>query len=594
MNSSYQSQAGLTRPVDPRGSSPSQRSLLLVYHGVAPQQHSTFVEVPEGSEITFGRSRKSTVHIDVEGVSRNHCILRRQGERYQVEDLKSRNGTRVNGELIHHITPLQSGDEISIGPMRAVLSISRTSVSKRRLGNTALLDERLLAECDRGKRYSRPFSLVMLEIGGDPKLVDQALEHISGQLRPMDTMCEYAPTTFALVVPEATKTAAQSLARRLAEVLEKDCSSNLESLRCGLATFPKNGTNGDKLLAEAQAALQRSIREGAAITEPPEQRRENSVIVSDPQMARVFELVKKVAPSEISVLILGETGAGKEIIANSIHKSSKRSDKPYVRLNCASIPETLLESELFGHEKGAFTGALATKIGYFEAADKGTIFLDEIGEVSANVQAKLLRVLENRCIVRVGGICEIEVDVRILYATNRDLESEVVAGRFREDLFYRIGAFSILVPSLRDRPKDILPLCEYFLEQSATKNYQTTPLLSEPAKSQLQGYSWPGNVRQLRNAMERAVVLAKEGLVEVSDLPDRVRVIEDSSSLIIDGEIDLRDQLAVVEKASIVAALEASKGNQTKAAKQLGMSRRAFIYKMEKHGLKDAPLSAQS
>ncbi len=583
-----QTQAGLTRPVEDNYS-PNVRSLLLVYHNSSRSQHSTFVHVPDGSEITFGRSRKSTIHIDVDGVSRNHCVLRRRGSRYWIEDLKSRNGTRVNGELVEEPTALQNGDEISVGPYVALLSVSRTSVSKRRLGGTSLLDERLRAECDRGQRYSRSFALLMLAISGDATSVDEALERVSGQLRPMDTLCEYAPDVFALVIPEASHAAATSLAHRLTKTALTSFSSKPGLVQIGMATFPQNGTNSDKLLAEARSALRAAKAGTSPIADPPEELRTDTVVVVDPQMLRVFELIKKVAPSEISVLILGETGAGKEIIASSIHKQSKRSDKPYVRLNCASIPESLLESELFGHEKGAFTGALAQKKGYFEAANTGTIFLDEIGEVSANVQAKLLRVLENQCIIRVGGTNEINVDVRVLYATNRDLESEIREGRFREDLYYRISAFSLLVPALRDRPQDIIPLCEHFLRLSAKQNKQSPPVLSDDTKQRLESYDWPGNVRQLRNAMERAVVLATEGTVEISDLPDRVQVASNSPTLIVDSGSGLRDQLAIVEKTSIVNALESTNGNQTKAAKQIGMSRRSFIYKMEKYGLKDPP-----
>ncbi len=516
-------------------------------------------------------------------------MLRRHGERYQLEDLNSRNGTRVNGRLVEEETTLNSGDEIAVGPFRALLSISRTAVSRRRLGSTALLDERLLAECDRSKRYSRRFALLMLRIEANPDEIDEALAYLATQLRPMDTLCEYAPDLFALVIPEASQRSATTLAQRLVSSIQRRFPTLTKGLQIGLAVYPDNGTNADKLLSNARAALQSAIASEKEITGPPEEHSGTDIVVVDPQAIRVFELIDKIAPSEISVLILGETGVGKEVIASAIHRKSNRTNNPYIRLNCASIPESLLESELFGHEKGAFTGALSMKKGYFEAADKGTIFLDEIGEITSNVQAKLLRVLESRTIVRVGGTKEINVNVRVLYATNRNLEVEIKENRFREDLYYRISGFTVLIPALRDRPLDIIPLCEHFLTESAKLNRSPTPVLSEQARSKLQSYDWPGNIRQLRNAMERAVVLASDGIVEIADLPDRVRTTVDSSALIVDGTGDLRDQLATVEKATIVTALEATGGNQTRAAKHIGMSRRAFIYKMEKYGLKKPP-----
>jgi len=315
------------------------------------------------------------------------------------------------------------------------------------------------------------------------------------------------------------------------------------------------------------------------------------VVVGDSQMARVYELVRKVADHPITVLVVGETGTGKEVIASAIHAASRRCDGPLVRLNCASIPETLLESELFVHEKGAFTGADRKKLGYFEAAHGGTLFLDEIGEMTPALQAKLLRVLEQRRITRVGGTDEIEVDVRVICATHRDLEAESRAGAFRADLFFRISAFTIFVPALRDRPAEIDLLAQHFLRQCAEKTRQRIPALSPAAAAALRRHAWPGNVRELRNAIERAMVLHSAGVIGVEDLPDSIRegraaMPAAAPPLTLGG---MRDQIADMERATIAAVLEACGGSQTEAAKQLGISRRTLIYRMEKHGLKPPP-----
>tara|TARA_R110002096_G_scaffold143328_5_gene299395 strand:- start:43058 stop:44389 length:1332 start_codon:yes stop_codon:yes gene_type:complete len=437
----------------------------------------------------------------------------------------------------------------------------------------------------------------MIRFSGDASRIDAVIERLAGRMRPMDTLCEYSPNELAVIAPEVDESGARLLADRLTREARGVLGDSPEAVRIGMSLSPANGTSPDELIGEARAALRAANVQQLAVSTPPLHSNNPQVIAIDPQMKRLFALVQKVAVSNITVLVLGETGAGKEIVAGSIHEQSPRAGKACLRLNCASIPESLLESELFGHEKGAFTGAEKQKIGFFEAAKGGTVFLDEIGEMSLNVQAKLLRVLENRTITRVGGTSEIDVDVRIVCATNRNLDLEVKEGRFREDLYYRVSAFSLIVPALRDRPGDILPLCEHFVRANHASlrgkvDRTAIPVLTVEAQECLQRHEWPGNVRQLRNAMERALVLASNGVIEIGDLPDRVReanAATGQSPVIIDSSLDVRDQLADVEKLTIEAALEAVGGNQTKAAKRIGISRRALIYKMEKYGLKKPP-----
>jgi len=358
----------------------------------------------------------------------------------------------------------------------------------------------------------------------------------------------------------------------------------------------RNGTrvNGAKIDRPARIGLGATIVVGPALVvvrraERVEVEPDDAPISYDPAMRQVHEMIDKVAPTAMTVLILGETGVGKELVAEALHARSERGAGPLVRLNCASLPETLLESELFGHEKGAFTGADRRKVGFFEAAEGGTLFLDEIGEMPVSLQPKLLRALEHRTVIRVGGTSEVPVDVRLIAATHRDLEAEIRAGKFREDLFFRISSFTLRVPPLRERPADILPLAAHFAAVFAAALEQPPPTLTAGARALLQGHAWPGNVRELRNAIERAVVMQSNAVIEPEHLPERVREAAPARPVVATDSLDVREQLADVERAAIVAALEATGNNQTRAAERLGLSRRALIYKLEKYGLKPAP-----
>ena len=579
-----------------------ERTQLVVYFDADVADSSgdgsrtRIVEVPDGSEVTFGRSRATTVQIDSEKVSRTHARIARRGTTITVEDLDSRNGTRVNGNRIHGATLVRSGDQIDLGPATVVVNVTTRVSRATPVGSTSYLEERLAAEADRGVRYRRPFGLVMLRLEGDHVATDAAVGRIAAKLRAMDVIAEYGPDELAIIFPEVQRAAAEQAAEHIAgDARAAGGEVGRLSVRVGLAAFPDHGTQPGELLSRARDALTQARRGNAQdVVSPPARKAPDNVIIGDPQMERVYQLVQRVAATPMTVLINGETGVGKEVVAEALHKASSRAEEPYIRLNCASIPETLLESALFGHEKGAFTGADSQKSGYFEAANQGTLFLDEIGEISPALQAKLLRVLEEGKFMRVGGTKEIEVDVRVVCATNRDLEAEVSAGSFREDLFFRISAFTIVVPPLRDRPGEIVPLAEHFCRKSAADLNVQTPTLSAAAMATLRSYSWPGNVRELRNAVERAVVLQQTGVVDNEHLPERV--VEGRASLGASVAVNHRDmaqQVADVERLAIVKAMEETGQNQTKAAKALGISRRALIYKLEKYGLKARPASAR-
>jgi two-component system NtrC family response regulator len=303
---------------------------------------------------------------------------------------------------------------------------------------------------------------------------------------------------------------------------------------------------------------------------------------------QVRDLIQKVAGTKATVLVTGESGTGKELVARAVHAQSPRRDKPMISVNCSALAETLLESELFGHERGAFTGATSQRKGRFEIADGGTLFLDEVGEMSPAVQVTLLRVLQNREFERVGGNKTIKVDVRVIAASNRDLKEEVARGGFREDLYYRLNVVHIEVPPLRDRREDLPLLIRYFLEKFAKELNKETPTVSPEAMAAIGDYPWPGNIRELENMLERAVILSSGSSIQVEDLPlhPRTPVGQDwSADQIIPPGLKLNAVLEMVEKKMILNALAKAGHVQSHAAELLGIEKNLFKYKMRKYGL---------
>jgi Nif-specific regulatory protein len=307
-----------------------------------------------------------------------------------------------------------------------------------------------------------------------------------------------------------------------------------------------------------------------------------NIIGNSKSMRSVFQMINKISPTNATVLILGESGVGKELVASDIHFKSQRKNKPFIKFNCAALPESIIESELFGHEKGAFTGAVSARKGRFEQADSGTIFLDEIGELSLGIQAKLLRILQEKEFERVGGNKTLKVDVRIISATNRDLEEEIQEGRFREDLYYRLNIFPITVPPLRERKADILLLSDYFVEKYNEMNGKGIRRISTTAIDMLMRYHWPGNVRELENSIERAVILSDDGVIHGYHLPPSLQTAE-SSGTPYSGPLDQR--LDSLEYEMIVEALKNAKGNMSKAAQELGLTDRVMGLRVKKFGI---------
>jgi Nif-specific regulatory protein len=300
-------------------------------------------------------------------------------------------------------------------------------------------------------------------------------------------------------------------------------------------------------------------------------------------MRQVYEQITQVAPTNTTVLIRGESGTGKELIAHAIHYNSSRAKKPFIKVSCAALPETLIEAELFGHEKGAFTGAQARKKGRFELADGGTLFLDEIGELSLMTQVKLLRVLQEREFERLGGTSSIKVNVRILTATNRELEQAIAERTFREDLYYRLNVFSIFVPPLRERKDDILLLAEHFLDKYSREHSKRIKRIATSAIDMLASYHWPGNVRELENAIERSVLVCEGEVIHSYHLPPTLQTAEASGTIM---RTSLGEAVETYEKDLILDALKSTRGNRAQAAKVLQTTERIIGYKVKKYGIK--------
>ena len=328
-----------------------------------------------------------------------------------------------------------------------------------------------------------------------------------------------------------------------------------------------------ELLIDKLVEHQDLIEENISLRKKVEDRFQfEGIIAKSAKMLKIIELIKTVAPTSATVLITGSTGTGKEVIARAIHHQSPRRNRPFITTSCAALPESLLESELFGHEKGAFTGAVERKKGKFEAGDKGTLFLDEIGEINANTQVHLLRALEEKKITRVGSNEEIDVDVRVLAATNRNLKTLVDKGMFREDLYYRLNVVTIHVPPLKERREDILPLAEYFLKKYAVENNSRVQTFSPEVIEFMLNYSWPGNVRELENLIERGVILSKKDAITLAELPQDV-----IHSAPVEGKT-----IEAVERNHIMNVLEETNGNISKAAKILGIRRMTLYNKLKK------------
>jgi two-component system response regulator AtoC len=530
------------------------------------------VDVPRSGELVVGRGDDADVRLDAPSISRRHARFI-VGEALLVEDLQSANGTRVRDRAVApgERCDVAPGDAVTLGDVLCTVQGPAPGSRARLLRPHAYFEARVEDECARASGSSQPFAVIQVSVGAAAG-ADFERELLS-LVRPIDVVALYGPGTYEVLAPGADAAQAEGLARLLRVRLGR----SVTRFESRVAAWPRDGRTPQRLLAAVRASTGPVADDG--------------VVVADPKMERLHGMIARVAAGAVNVLLLGETGTGKEVFASLVHRRSARASKPYVKLNCAAFTETLAESELFGHEKGAFTGANAAKAGLLESAEGGTVFLDEVGELSPTMQAKLLRVLEDREVRRVGALKARAVDVRVVAATNRDPEAEVAAGRFRADLYYRLNGFTLTIPPLRERVAEIAPLAQRFADRARQQAGRPGPAeVTAEAVEVLEGYRWPGNVRELRNVMERAVLLAGDEAITSEHLPverffaspkasPSAPPPSPSGAPVAGGGSD-ED-----ERRRIIAALEECAGNQTRAAERLGITRRQLVWRLERFGL---------
>ena len=564
-------------------------SLLVVSNG----ETSTYALPPSG-RVVVGRARVADVRIDHPSVSREHAALH-VGPDLRVEDLGSANGTRVRGAPIESgvAVDLRPDDVIDLGAILLVVRNRALTERRERTCHPALFELRVEDEIARLGSGGRPFAVARLDVDGS--LSPRATQVVVvASLEAADLTSSPKPGRHDLLLlgatPEAAAERVERVTRRLAE--------RGASVKSAIACCPRDGATSAKLLGVAPPSSPTAKAPGhAAASDDP--------IARDEAMTRVLRLLDRVAPSALSVLLLGETGVGKEVCAAYVHRRSPRERGPLLRLNCAALVESLIDAELFGHERGAFTGAVAERAGLLEAASGGTLFLDEIGDMPLATQVRLLRVLEAREVTRIGSAKPRPIDVRIVAATHCDLTERITDGRFREDLYYRLNGISVLVPPLRDRPADIEPLARHFLARQAAG--RVAPELSAASLAVLRAHAWPGNVRELRNTIERAAVLCDGPTIEPSHVqPDATvsRSVRGSGepparpspplqaspgsetpSAVARAAANLHQEVEDLERDRIAAALDACGGNRRAAARKLGISRGALLRRLERLGL---------
>lgn len=550
------------------------------------------IVVPGPEPLVVGRTWPADIVVDDPSVSRTHARFFVAPDGGVVfEDMGSTNGTRLNGMPVPRgrIAP---GDEVRVGDVSVALHVLSTEAGVHGLLGYDTFLRLLEDELVRARTFARPVTLLMVGARAPGHPLRTWAPKLLETLRPVDRAAVYAADAVLVALPEAARAEAEALGTAIA--------SGDAAVRFGLATFPHDGTTADELLDAARTAMVR----GPGIAPPPPSG--SSGVVVSAKMRVVWDMIDRVAPSILPVLVQGETGTGKEVVARALHARSTRSSGPLRSVNCAAIPANLVESVLFGHEKGAFTGADRTTKGLFEQAHGGTLMLDEVGELPAAAQAALLRVLETKQIVRVGGDREVGVDVRVVAATHRDLEKMCAENAFRWDLYYRLHGVTVVLPALRERPEEIRPLADAFLRDACRDNARNVRAIDEAAMGALMRWHWPGNVRELKNVVERAVVIARADVVTLDDLPERLRAAAPASDPsasfaplgsspapavgAADPSLDYKERLRVemqrYETNMIVDALNRSGGNVTAAALALKIPVRTLTHKMQALGIK--------
>jgi DNA-binding NtrC family response regulator len=587
------------------------RFSLLVYH----REGAHIVPLRPHTPLVVGRTPPADVMINDVALSRQHArfTLVEDGQ-LLVEDLGSTNGTMVDGLSVER-AELKPGEEVSFGGVTATfhaIAGGEPPASSTAFAGHERFRAALETEIVRARFFGRRVAVLLV------KALEPRASHVrfwapraQALLRPVDRVGLYSDDSIHVLLPEVSAKQAKDMGASIVAALGPAGSKT--SFVCGIAVFPDTATSVEELLGETSSTVKAATRDAPVqVAADHELRTFNRgdgpgadalVVAESPVMRQLLVTADRVSRGNLPILLRGETGSGKEVLSRYLHEHSPRRGKPLVCVNCAAIPQQLVESTLFGHERGAFTGANAQHKGVFEAGDGGTVFLDEIGELPPAAQAALLRVLETKRFTRVGSTKEIAVDVRVIAATHRDLETMVESQGFRQDLFFRLNAITLLIPPLRARGTDIAILAQRFLEQANEANGGSVRGIDPSALDLLRAYPWPGNVRELKNAIDRAAVIAQGDMVTVDDLPERVCAVsgasparpepreEGESSVPAPPSLeslsgDFRARMERLESEVLVQALREAGWNQTEAARQLSMPLRTLVYKIRMHGIR--------
>jgi DNA-binding NtrC family response regulator len=573
----------------------------LVLHVVLEKSVARF-PLPATGRVVVGRSAEADLRIDDPSVSRRHCVID-VGPPLRIENLGASNGVLVSGRRLAEgaTAPLEPGAVLEVGHVMIVVQRAISAPRPRRVWSHGYFEGRVEDECARAVRSGSSFAVLRLHVDTGPmererperERGSRTLEEsgpereresveavVSSELRATDVLATYGPGELEALLVDATPPEAERRTQAIVTAL----AQRRGAARTGVACFPRDASTPDALLAKACDALRPAPALGSA---PVASRTFGNTL------RQLDGVLGRIARGNIHVLVTGETGVGKELVAERVHALSSRASRPLVRVNCAAFSETLLASELFGHERGAFTGADRAKPGLLETADGGTLLLDEVGELPPSIQPKLLRVLEDKVVIRVGALKGRPVDVRFVAATNRDLESDVAAGRFRSDLYFRLNGFHLHLPPLRERADEIPEIARGLLERAAREaGLPSTPPFASEALDALVRYGWPGNVRELRNVIDRAVLLCASGAITLEHLP-----LEKMRHVVVPGPTSpplpeapaptdpLQAAFDARERQRVTEALAQCGGNQTRAARMLGISRGTLMARIQAFGL---------
>jgi DNA-binding NtrC family response regulator len=603
---------------------PQRRVALVIYHA----RGSDVVRMAPNRAVIIGRGPPSTLLVRDRALSRAHARFDLLESEVWAQDLGSRNGTWVNGRRAEPACPLQvkPGDSLRLGSSTSV-SIDISGELDAELGPLTTHDLFMTVlglDLIRAKAFGRQVGMIMVRSATEGASFSSWCQRVAHRLRPVDQIAVYGPNIAEIAVAETNDRSLLSLANTIAQKEADDAPR----LLCGVALYPRDARSANELQDMSRTAMERADLDHPVIS-ASESRSANIIsagaitvggaqpVAASVAMRALFSTIARIAGSSIPVLLEGETGTGKEVVARAIHDRGPRRNKPLQNINCAALPANLIESLLFGHERGAFTSASERTKGMFEAANGGTVFLDEIGELSPAAQASLLRVLETKTVRRVGATDEVPVDVRIIAATHRDLQKMCEQGMFRADLMYRLNAMVLRIPPLRERIDDIEPLVRDILADIAASNGEAAKEVTAEAIAALRKHDWPGNVRELRNVIERAVVIRQNELIGLDDLPDGLRATRPPSLRAEQrfGTVSRNDSMlgresptrdgpepsptpTLVERtesfvlALILEALIETRWNKSEAAKRIGMPRRTLTHKIKQHGLQKGPTAA--